>query len=177
MFILLDPNLIRIDASVDQADVSNLKVGQPANITFDALTGRVYNGTITAIGLTPTIQQGVVTYDVTIGIDTSRLAAGVPVPAPGMTATITVVTSQTTNALVVPTRAVRRVGVRATVTVQTPTGDEVRTVTTGASSNTLTQVTGGLADGDEVLISSAATAQSRGPQPGGITAPPGLGGR
>ncbi len=58
VFILLNPKLIRIDANVDQSDISNLKVGQTATVTFDALTGRTYQGTVSAIGLTPTTHPG-----------------------------------------------------------------------------------------------------------------------
>jgi len=35
----------RLDANIDQADVSNLKPGQPATATFDALSGRSYPAT------------------------------------------------------------------------------------------------------------------------------------
>lgn len=160
VFILLNPRLVRVNANVDQADMSNLKVGQPASITFDALTGQSYTGQVSAIGLTPTISQGVVTYVVTFTLDTSRLAANQPVPAPGMTASLTVQTLRTPNALVVPARAIRRLGNRATVTLKARDGgmDKVQPVTTGASNATETQVTNGLSDGDEVLISSGASA-------------------
>ncbi len=157
VFILLNPNLIRIDANVDQADIGNLKVGQTATITFDALAGRSYNATVAAIGLTPTTQQGVVTYVVNFAVDTSRLATGVPIPTPGMTATISVTTSRVDAALVVPTRAIRRTGRTSTVTVKGPNGDEQRTVVTGATNGTLTQITSGLNEGDEVLVSAART--------------------
>lgn len=163
VFVLLNPTLIRIDANVDQSDITNLKVGQSATATFDALAGRGYQATITAIGLTPTVQQGIVTYVVTFGVETSRLPEGLPIPAPGMTASMTITTSRTENALVVPARAIRRSGATATVTVRTAAGDEQRRVTTGATNGTLTEVTGGLNEGDEVLVSlgSAAAAAQR----------------
>ncbi len=152
VFILLNPKLIRIDANVDQADISNLKVGQTATATFDALTGRTYQAVINAIGLTPASQQGVVTYVVTFGVDTSVLAADVPIPSPGMTASLTVTTSRVDNALVVPSRSVRRVGRTSMVTVKGPSGDEARQVVTGTSNSNLTQITSGLVDGDVVLV-------------------------
>src|SRR5439155_25291739 len=114
VFILLNPKLIRIDANVDQADISNLKVNQASTVTFDALPGRSYPATVAAIGLTPTIQNGVVTYVVSFAMDTSNLAAGTPVPAPGMTASVSVQTSRTDNALVVPNQAVQKPGARTT---------------------------------------------------------------
>jgi RND family efflux transporter MFP subunit len=170
VFILLNQTRLRIDANVDQADVSGLRTGQTATITFDALPGRTFPATIVAIGLTPQVQQGVVTYVVQLSLDTSTLQP--PLPAPGMTALINVVTQRTDNALVVPTRAVRRAAGRATVTVQKADGsDEVRTVTTGATNGQLTQILTGLQDGDQVLVSGTRTATTTSALPGGIQAP------
>jgi HlyD family secretion protein len=161
VFVLLNPNLIRVDANVDQADVGNLKAGLPASVTFDALPGRAYTATVAAIGLTPTIQQGVVTYVVNLSMDTASLAAGTPIPAPGMTGSITVTTSRTDNALVVPARAIRGTARARTVTVKGPDGLDVqKTVTAGTTNGTLTQILTGLTDGDEVLVSVPTAART-----------------
>ncbi|HWO72375.1 MAG TPA: HlyD family efflux transporter periplasmic adaptor subunit, partial [Dehalococcoidia bacterium] len=114
---LLNPRQIRIDANVDQADVSKLRTGQPASITFDALAGFVYQASVSSVGLLPTTSQGVVTYLVSFAIDTGALPPTTPVPTPGMTAQITVTVGSAQNALVVPTRSVRGSGNLATVTV------------------------------------------------------------
>ena len=53
-----------------------------ADHTFDALAGNTYRATVNAIGLTPTVSSGVVTYKVTFSLDASRLSPGTPVPAP-----------------------------------------------------------------------------------------------
>jgi HlyD family secretion protein len=158
VFILLNPKLIRVDANVDQSDVSSLEVGQNATITFDALPGRTYQAVVSAKGLTPTTTQGVVTYVVSFAIDTTNLPAAVPIPAPGMTGSISVTTSRTDDALVVPTRAIRRVGRTSTVTVKTATGTEDRQVVTGAVSGNLTQIVSGLQDGDLVQVSTGSSA-------------------
>ena len=162
VFILLNPKLVRIDANVDQAYVNDLRAGQIASVTFDAIPGRTYQSTVSAIGLTPTVQQGVVSYVVTLGLDTSRLASDVPVPKPGMTAAINVTTSRTENALVVPTRSIRRIGRNQNLTVKKADGtDELRAVTTGATNGTLIQITSGLTDGDQVLVSAASGTGAR----------------
>lgn len=172
VFILLNPRTLRLDANVDQSYVSDLKPGESGTVTFDALPGRSYDATITAVGLTPTVQQGVVSYIVTLGIDTTRIPAGTPIPTPGMTATINVLTSRTPNALSVPTRAVRRIGRNQTVTAKTATGSEQRTVTTGATNGTLLQITSGLTDNDQVLVGApAAPAAAARPGTGAPGAP------
>jgi HlyD family secretion protein len=171
VFILLNPKLVRIDANVDQADINNLKVGQVANVTFDALTGRSYVASVAAIGLTPTIQSGVVTYVVSFAIDSAALPAGTPVPAPGMTASLTVQTSRTENALVVPNRAIKRAG-RGPATVSLKGANdqpEPKTVVTGVTNGTLTQITSGINDGDLVLVSAPSTS-------GASATPQGFGG-
>src|SRR5205823_3255246 len=87
---------------------------------------------------------------------------------PGMTASLSVQTSRTENALVVPNRAIKRAGRGpATVTVK-GAGDqpETKTVVTGATNGTLTQITSGLNDGDLVLVSAPATTASATPQAG-----------
>jgi HlyD family secretion protein len=171
VFILLNQTRLRIDASVDQADVSGLRAGQVANVTFDALPGRTFQATIVAIGLTPQIQQGVVSYTVQLSLDTTTLQP--PLPAPGMTALINVVTQRLDNVLAVPTRAIRRAAGRASVTVRKADGtDEVRQVVTGATSGQLTQITSGLTEGEQVLISGTRTATSTAALPGGIQVPP-----
>jgi HlyD family secretion protein len=154
---LLNPKLIRIDANVDQSDVSKLKVGQSASVIFDALTGNFYRATVSAIGLTPTTSSGVVTYVVSFAIDTSFLPPTTPVPAPGMTAQITVTTGSATNTLVVPARSVRGTGAFATVTVRGVNGDETRRVTTGITNGTLTEIVSGLEEGEEVLYTLSTT--------------------
>jgi len=178
VFILLNPKLVRIDANVDQADINNLKVGQVANVTFDALSGRSYVATVAAIGLTPTIQSGVVTYVVSFAMDSGALPAGTPVPAPGMTASLTVQTSRTENALVVPNRAIKRAGRGpATVTVKSAGGQpETKTVVTGATNGTLTQINSGINDGDLVLVSAPSATASATPAGNQIFQIPGGGG-
>jgi HlyD family secretion protein len=168
VFILLNPRILRIDANVDQAYVSDLKAGQTANVTFDALPGRSYQANVTAIGLTPTVQQGVVNYVVTLGIDTTRIPPNTAIPTPGMTASISIQTNRTENALAVPVRAIRRIGRNQTLTVKTANGSEQRNVTTGATNGTLIQITSGLQDNEEVLVNAPAAASATPQRPGGV---------
>jgi RND family efflux transporter MFP subunit len=175
---LLNPNLIRIDASIDQTDISKVKAGQAATATFDALSGYTYQATVDNVGLTPSTSQGVVSYVVSFAVDTSKLAAGTPIPAPGMTASLTVTTATASNALVVPSRSVTGSGGSGVVTVKGANGDEQRRVTTGITNGTLTQITSGLQEGDEVVYtrpSSTGTSTNQQPQRGQFVIPGGGG--
>lgn len=157
VMVLLNPNLIRIDASIDQTDIAKLKVGQQARITFDALTGTTYTALVSTVGLTPTTSSGVVTYAVSFALDTSRLASGTAIPSPGMSASITVTTESASNALVVPSRSVQGAGASSTVRLKTEDGEEATRVTTGLTNGTLTQITAGLEEGDEVAYTATTT--------------------
>ncbi len=169
VFILLDPELIRIDATVDQSDISDLAVGQAAEVSFDALADATYRATVMSIGLTPSTSQGIVSYDVALAVDTAGAADGAPLPAPGMTASVTITTSRVEAALVVSSQALQSRGQSQSVVVRTAAGDEVRPVTTGVTEGLLTQVLDGLEEGAEVLVgaSSATTDATRTQQPAG----------
>jgi len=61
-FTLTNPQAVRVDLSVQESELRNLKVGQFGIATFDALPGNTYLIKITAISNSATVTQGVVTY-------------------------------------------------------------------------------------------------------------------
>ena len=161
VLVVMNPDALQIDANVDQSDIVELAVGQPATVTFDALPDSIYSAAISAVGLTPEVQQGVVTYPVSLTMDTSSLGAELPAPSPGMTASVLVTTQRVDNALVVPSRAINGTGRQQNVTVKTPAGDEIRLVTTGTTNGTLTEILSGLEPGVEVLVIAATSSGSQ----------------
>jgi hypothetical protein len=95
-----------------------------------------------------------------------------------MTASLTVTTATASNALVVPSRSVIGTGGSGVVTVRGANGDEQRRVTTGITNGTLTQVTSGLQEGDEVVYtrpSSTGSSTNQQPQRGQFVIPGGGG--
>jgi hypothetical protein len=159
-----------VDAQVDESDVTHVQVGQPVQLSFDALTGRSVPGHVTAVAPQSTTQSGVTSYLVSISIDGGR---GV---RPGMTATANIVYAQQDNALVVPNRAIRRQGRDQVVDVLTKDGTlDTRVVERGLSNDQTTEITSGLNEGDQVVIPTTATqlpGNGRAPGLGG----PGFGG-
>ena len=77
---LTNPDGVRIDLTVSETDLSNLKPGQYGVATFDALAGNFYLLKITGVSTTPTVTQGIVTYPVQAqilrGPDLAANAAG-----------------------------------------------------------------------------------------------------
>ena len=144
-----------------EVDLPKIKVGQPVQLTLDALPNLTLNGTVTQVSPAGTITQGVVNYPVTISIDNPPDSVKA-----GMTASLNVITQQKDNVLMVPNRAIRTVGRQKIVTVLFE-GQQIQVpVSTGMNNDTMTEVTSGLKEGDVVLISGTTTSQPRG-GPGG----------
>ena len=93
-------NDMQVDASVDEADVGQLRVGQPAQVSVPAYPNVNFPGTVKQLRVNPIVTNNVVTYDAVIGIhdESSRLI-------PGMTANITIDVATRTHVLTVPTAA------------------------------------------------------------------------
>ena len=166
---IVDSKAVRIDATVDESDVAKLEVGQAAEITLDALSGRPFTGKVIAIAPSGTVQSGVVTYLVSLTVSD---ATGLK---PGMTANANIVHLRKDNVLMVPNRAIRAQGRERAVEVVAEGGGQLRPVQVGASNEQFTEISAGLQEGEEVLISSTSTAQPRlggGMPAGGFGGPP-----
>src|SRR5438067_1753098 len=160
---LVDPSAVRVDVSVDETDVAKVAVGKPATISFDALPGRPSRGSVISVSPSGTLSQGVVTYPVSIALDTRNQA----LPG-GLTASATITIDEKNDVLVVPLRAVRRQGRDQVVDVM---GDDARsttrTVKTGVQNDQLVEIADGLQEGDQILVQGTTTrAPTGGPGPG-----------
>ena len=161
---LVDPKEVRVDVTVDETDVARIAVGKPAMVTFDALPNQPFRGQVVAISPSGSLSQGVVTYPVSINLDTRNQV----IPA-GLTASATIVIDQKDDTLLVPNRAVRRQGREQVVDVMGADGKPVtRTVRTGVQNDQMVEISEGLQEGDQVVIPSTTT---RAPNVAGPVAP------
>lgn len=164
-----------VAATVNEVDISKVKVGQAVKLSVLALSGTPFNGTVASIGYTATTNQGVVTYPATITVTDAagKLRAG-------MTATATLTTATVDNAVLVPNGALQG----HSVLVRSASGALVKhTTTLGLAGTTQTAVTSGLSAGDVVAVplttntsGSATTKGQQGPPGGGLGGPGGPGG-
>jgi HlyD family secretion protein len=97
-----DLTAMELQVKVDEADVSSVKLGQPATFSVSAWPGRTFPATIRRVGIGSTITDNVVTYKTVLAVKNEDLAL-----RPGMTATAAIVTAQRENVLVVPNAALR----------------------------------------------------------------------
>ncbi len=167
------------EIALNEVDVSKVKIGQKATLTFDALDGLSLTGKVIEIDTIGTISQGVVTYNVKVGFDGRD--SGIK---PGMSVTAAIITNIKQDVLLVPNAAVKSQGnehyveiidaaQNTTTTAATP---KKQTVTIGASNDTMTEIISGLQEGDEVVTRSIApTAKTTTQTQGSGLRIPGLG--
>ena len=97
-----DLSQMEVNASIDEADIGRVRVGQDVTFTVDAFPDQEFKGRVEQIRLQPLTTNNVVTYNTIISVDNSSLKL-----MPGMTATVSVAVRQANNALRLPTSALR----------------------------------------------------------------------
>ena len=77
---------MQVEANVDEADIGQVKVGQPVTFTVDAFPEDVFTGTVKQVRLEPTVTSNVVTYTVIIDAPNPEEKL-----FPGMTASVSII--------------------------------------------------------------------------------------
>ncbi len=147
---LVRADRIEMRASVDEADVSSIRVGQPVEVTTYASPDVKISGTVETISPTSVEQQGVVLYPVTI-----RLEPGGQSLRGGLSANASIEVSSRDDILLLPNRAIRREGDERVVYVRQE-GDELerRVVEIGVRDSEVSEIVSGVSEGEEVAIQS-----------------------
>jgi HlyD family secretion protein len=100
--IARDLREMEVRAAIDEADVGKVSAGQNAEFTVDAHRGVEFPGTVARVRRSPTVTQGVVTYQAIIRFDNPERKVW-----PGMTATTRIITADKDNVVRVPAAALR----------------------------------------------------------------------
>lgn len=167
-----DLTQMQVIADVDEADIGQVRDGQRVGFTVDAYPDDTFEGTVQQVRLEATTESSVVTYEVVISAYNPDLKL-----KPGLTANVTIYTLEKEHALAVPTKALRFVPdaellseIGLTIDGEPgkaeagkrelwiKNGERLtpRYVTSGAASGELTEITEGLADGEEVAVGLSA---------------------
>ncbi len=157
---LADTSRYHVDILIDETEIAQLKVGQKASLTFDALSDVKVTGVVARINPAGTVSNGVVNYSVRITLDPTKAALRTD-----MTANATVTIDTHANVLAVPGGAIRsdKQGGYYVNVVDASSGTAKQvTVTTGYTNGDLTEVavkegSGDLQVGQQVYISEPAT--------------------
>ncbi len=100
--IAQDLTKMQIEVSVDEADISRIKLHQTASFTVDSYPEQSFRGKVVQIRNAPVITQNVVTYVVVVNVDNSDLKL-----KPGMTANVAVEVAKKDDVLKLPPAALR----------------------------------------------------------------------
>jgi RND family efflux transporter MFP subunit len=155
-----DLSTLRAQVQINEVDLVNVKAGQQALVTFDALPSSAVSGTVSDIAPTGTNSSGVVTYNVNIALDSVD-----PRLRPTMSCTADIVSETHAGALVVPSSAVHTDATTQKHYVETiDASGTVRqvVVTTGLVVGVQTEVLSGVTEGTVVVTSGSASGSSTG---------------
>ena len=172
MCVIYDMSYLEMTLNVDELDILNIKEGQKATITADAVSGQTFEGVVTSISKAGTTTGGTTTYPVTIRIDEMGDLL------PGMNATAEIEVSSASNALAVPNGSVVRgnyvlvtkdspSAANAVQDMTAPDGYVYVKITTGTSDNDSIEVTGGLQEGDTIAYDANAAEKQNASGSGG----------
>jgi macrolide-specific efflux system membrane fusion protein len=171
--------LARLDAmtirtQISEADVINVKVGQPVSFTIMGDPDKKYSGTLRAVELAPQNYSDPASSSQSGGQASSAQSSGTAAvfynalfdaPNPdrtlriGMTAQVTITLGVTDGALTLPAAALREQGLdgRYSLRVVDAKGrSEPRQARIGVNNHVRAEVLDGLAEGEEVALESAA---------------------
>jgi len=149
-FVIAKQGDLVLSADVDELDVVEIREGQTAWLTFEALPHDKVSGTVTYIASSATNVGGAVAYLVEISFDPGDLPVRL-----GMTTDVEMVTARAQDVLLAPNQAIEsdRAAGRYYVTRLAPSGDTERVeVEIGLRDEHLTQVLSGLAEGDVLSL-------------------------
>lgn len=150
----------KISASIDDTDITDVKVGQEVRITFDALTGVALKGKVTNKAVLGEVQSsGLVTFPVTVEITLGQDNADKLIP--GLSATVAIVTDGKKDVLTVPDAAIKSFGGKKIVMVETGGKTEQKEITTGLDDGASSEVISGLSEGDKVTMTMTTSSSAK----------------
>ena len=144
-----DVRQYHVDVLVDETEIAQIQPDQAAQITLDALSGITLTGKVAAIDPAGQVVQGVVNFNVRIDLD--------PTSAPiklDMTTNTRIIGESHADVLAVPLNAIRSAAGGSPYVIVLDKQNNQRTVEvkTGLTQGKLTEVSGDLQAGEQVII-------------------------
>jgi HlyD family secretion protein len=159
------------ELSLNEVDAAKVKIGQKATMTFDAIGDLTITGEVSEVDTLGTVSSGVVTYGVTIILDTQDDQV-----KPGMSVSASIITEARQDVLLVPNSAVKASGDENYVEIikddsvsseQTTTTGAVskimpkrQIVVVGLSNDTMTEIISGIKEGDQIVTQTSTSTTS-----------------
>jgi HlyD family secretion protein len=146
---VVNPDSMRVRSKVNQADVNDLKVGQPVTIGLDAYPDLSFKGRITQ--LSPLAARSVLSAKIRTFVTISQIDGSHPKLMPDLTASLDVELAREPGALVVPRDTLRKIGDKTMVRVQRGSSYDDQAVTVGSIGAHQAVVSSGLDEGAVLL--------------------------
>jgi HlyD family secretion protein len=110
---IADMSVITAEVKVDETDIVNVKIGQPADVTVDAIPGRIFKGHVTLVGDQALLRStGVATSQSTTGTEEAKdfkVVITLDKPddqlRPGLSTTARIMTAHKDHVLALPIQA------------------------------------------------------------------------
>jgi len=156
--------------TITETDISDVTVGQKATISIDALDGKEVIGEVRRVDEIGTVNSGVVTYSAYIAINEDQETQGI---LPAMTVQVDIQADKAENVVVVPNGSIKPYrGGKAVQVLNEKNGELIyMPIEIGIVGITHTQVTSGISEGDEIVVSSSSGDSEK--QSGGFLSGPG----
>jgi len=148
--IIQNLNSLKASVAVNEVDIAKISKDQKASLTFNAIEDLTLTGKVEEIDQTGTNSSGVVTYNVTIGLDSLDSKV-----KPQMSVSATITTEVKQDVLVISSSAVKTSGDSRYVEIMVNGKVSQQTVEIGISSDTQTEITSGLKEGDTVVTQTS----------------------
>jgi macrolide-specific efflux system membrane fusion protein len=148
---IIDLRRLEVQTYVDETDIGKIQIGQEASFTVDTYSDTDFKGAVTAIYPKAVIQDNVVNYIVTVGINDSQGK----ILRPEMTTNMTISLETRKNVLSVPTSSITRERGERYVSVIEGDMKVQRKVKTGWKDNGFTEIISGLEEGEQILVTLA----------------------
>jgi HlyD family secretion protein len=113
LMTLADMSVITAEVKVDETDIVNVQIGQPADVSVDALPGRIFKGHVTLVGDQAILRStGIATSQSTTGTEEAKdfkvvvtLDSPDPELRPGLSTTAKITTARKSNIPTIPIQA------------------------------------------------------------------------
>lgn len=139
---------LEVEVNVPEANIAQIKTGQPVEITTDAYPNQTFRGQVKQISPEAVVEDNVTSFEVQV-----TLQSGQSELQSGMTADVTFVSDAIKNAVVVPTVAIATQDNQMGVMVLDDQGTATfQPVTVGLSQDGQTQILAGLSSGERVFV-------------------------
>jgi multidrug efflux pump subunit AcrA (membrane-fusion protein) len=161
--VVSDLSRIFAIAAVDESDIGQVSLDQPATVTVDAYPGKRFAGKVVQIAPRGVNVSNVVTFDVKIEVTAPERT----LLRPEMTANVEILVAEKPDVLLAPSDAIVRKAGKATVTVRKAGGTtESREVGTGISDGRRTEILSGLSAGETVIVANGGDSKWQGQNQG-----------